>query len=61
MSFVVLELVRQLALVAKHQIVYEREAGYPVAVLGLAVTLYVVLTAGEVPHEIPPVHEVALV
>ena len=53
MSFVVLELVRQLALVAEHQIVYEREAGYPVAVLRLAVTLYVVLTA--------PVHEVALV
>ena len=61
MTFVGLQVVGQLALVAQTHVVEPRETGYPVAVLQLAVALQVVLSAGEVPHEVAPIHEVALV
>ena len=60
-SLVVLQLLRQLALVAKHPVVDKRDARYPVAVLGFSTTLHVVLSSGKVPHEVAPVHEVTLV
>ena len=50
------KLVGQQALVAQALVVDGRDAGYPVAQVRLAVALEVVLTAGEIPHEVAPVH-----
>ena len=61
MTLVVLQVIGQLALVTQTGIVEEGDAGNPVAVLQLAVALYLILPAAEVPHEVAPVHEVALV
>ena len=52
---------RQQILIAQSPVVKPREAGYPVTVFQFAVTLQVILASCEVPHEITPVHEVALV
>ena len=49
------------ALVTEAGIVDEGYARNPVAVVDLAVALDVVLTTGEIPHEIAPVHVVELV
>ena len=56
-----LQILRQLRLVTEPCVVDERDARDPVAMLELAVALDIILTAGEVPHEVTPVHEVALV
>ena len=56
-----LQVLRQFRLVAQARVVDKRYAGNPVAMLQLAVALDVVLPTGEVPHEVAPVHEVALV
>ena len=61
MSFVFLEFVRQQRLVAESPVVEPVESGYPVAVFEFAVALKIVLTSGEVPHKVAPVHEVALI
>ena len=62
MSLVVSQLSRQLRLVGTDQpVVYEVKPGYPVAFVGTAVALQVVLPAGKVPHEITPVHIVHLI
>ena len=61
MSFVFLQFVGQLRLVAESHVVKPVETGYPVAMLQLSIALQVVLASCEVPHEISPVHEVALV
>ena len=60
-SLVVLQFLWQKALVAVHEVVDERDAGDPVAVLYFAAALDVVLSSGKVPHEVAPVHEVELV
>ena len=60
-TLISLQLSRHLALVAQHPVVDERNTGYPVAMLRLAVALNIVLASGEVPHEVAPVHEVALI
>ena len=61
MSLVVLQFVGQFTLVTQSCVVDERESRQPVAVLQFSVTLYVVLSSCEVPHEVSPVHEVTLV
>ena len=60
-ALVVLQLVGQQRLVAEEVVVDERETGEDIAFLTLAIALYVVLTAYEVPEEVAPVHIVALV
>ena len=48
-------------MVAIESIVDEGETCYPVAVFQFAIALNVVLTAGKVPHEVAPIHEVDLI
>ena len=60
-SLVVLKVIGQLALVTIHQVINERDACNPVAVLCLSITLNVVLSATEIPHKVAPVHKVALI
>ena len=60
-SLVVFQLIGHFALVAQPQVVDEGNARNPVAMLQFAVALNVVLSAREVPHEIAPIHEIALV
>ena len=61
MTFVGLQFVRKHILIAQPCIVKRLNTCYPVAVFQLAVTLYIVLPSGEIPHEITPVHEVTLI
>ena len=61
MSFILTQLVGELALVAIHSVIYKRNTCNPVAMLSLAVALNIILSAGKVPHEVAPIHEVALV
>ena len=61
MTLVLLQLIRQQRLVTQTDVVDEGDTREPVAVLEFAITLDVVLTARKVPHEVSPVHEVALV
>ena len=62
MAFVSLAVfVGQEALVTQARIVDEGDSRNPVATVGLAVAGDIVLTAGEIPHEIAPVHVVELV
>ena len=55
------EVVGHKALVAKAIVVDKRYAAYPVAVGDCALSRIVVLSASKVPHEIAPIHEIALV
>ena len=55
------QVVGQERLVAKAWIVDKRNARNPVAVVEFAAALDVVLAAGEVPHEVAPVHVVKLI
>ena len=57
----VLKAGRDVALVAESCVVDEVDAAEPVAVGQLALAFDVVLTAHKVPHEIAPIHPVALV
>ena len=61
MTFVVLQVVGQFALVAQSHVVNERNAGEPVAMFQFAMALDVILSARKIPHEIAPVHEITLV
>ena len=63
LSLVVLEVVRSVRLVAEADLVYKRNAAFPVACkhISRARTVDVILASGEVPHEISPVHPVHLV
>ena len=61
MFFIMLDTVRNHGLVSQSLVVEQGDAGQPVAVAFVARTLDVVLLAGEIPHEIAPVHESHLV
>ena len=61
MSFIVHNIERHIFLRTYQDFVNKWNTGNPVAVQHLAVSLDVVLTAGEVPHEVAPVHKVQLV
>ena len=53
---------KEVVVTAYEHLVYEIETGNPVSVLYLSVAvLDIILTAGKVPHEISPVHEVDLI
>ena len=60
-TLVCFQVVGQLALVAQTGIVDKRNTCNPVAVLGLAHALDVILASAEVPHEVAPVHEAQLI
>ena len=60
-SFVFFQLVGQLALIAQTPVVKERNTCNPVAMFKFSVALKVVLTSRKVPHEVAPVHEIALI
>ena len=61
MTLVLLQVAWQLTLVAKASVVDGRETCQPVAMLQFAISLDVVLTSCEIPHEVAPVHEVELI
>ena len=61
MPLVVDDIVRHILLRADKRLVDEGDTRDPVTVRYLAVALYIVLPAGEVPHKITPVHKVQLV
>ena len=61
MSLVLFEFGRQFGLIAEHGVINKRNTGDPVSFGNLAVRLQVILTTREVPHEVPPVHEIHLV
>src|SRR5574344_255434 len=58
---VVLQLGRQIALIAQHGIVDERNTAAPVAMSHFSIALDIVLTTHEVPHKVTPVHETDLI
>ena len=59
--FVLLQYVGQQRLIAQTQVVEQWDARYPVAVFKFSLSLNVVLPAAEVPHEVAPIHKVALI
>ena len=61
MSFIIDNIVRHILLRADQYLVDKRNTGDPVTVQHFAISLDIVLTAGEVPHEVAPVHKVQLV
>ena len=61
MSLVVLQLVGQLTLVTQSHIVKERNTCNPVTMFQFTMSLNVILSSGEVPHEVTPIHEVTLI
>ena len=61
MSFVVGNIVRHLVLRTHQQGIDSLDTGDPVAVLYLSMSLNIILTTGEVPQEVTPVHEVQLI
>src|SRR5690242_14332451 len=61
MRFVVFDRIRHFALVTQSRAIDKGETADPVAIACIAETLYVVLLAREVPHEVSPVHEAKLV
>ena len=60
-SLVFAQIGGEFRLIAVEGVVDERNTGDPLAVFEFAVALNVVLTAGKIPHEVAPVHEVHLV
>ena len=60
-AFVVFQLIGQCRLVSQTPVVQPTETTYPVAMFQFALTLNIILTACEIPHEIAPIHEIALV
>ena len=60
-SLVLLEHCWEFVEVAQTKLVKELYSCYPIAVLGLSVTLHVILASHEVPEEVSPVHVVQLV
>ena len=61
MTFVFLQFSRQQTLIAKHRIINKRNTGNPVAFRYFSIRLQVILTTGEIPHKIAPVHEIDLI
>ncbi len=61
MTLVFLEDGRQLGLVSKPGVINERNTGDPVSFRYIPVRLKVILTPGEVPHEVAPVHKMYLI
>ena len=61
MSLVFAQIGGELRLIAVEGVVNEGDTGDPLAVIELTVALYVVLTAGKVPHKVAPIHEIHLV
>ena len=61
MAFIVLQIVGQFALIAQSCIVDKRNSRNPIAVFQLTIALNIVLSASEIPHEVTPIHEVALI
>ena len=61
MSLVLTQLRWQLRLVAQAHIVEPLDTCYPVAMLQFTIALNIVLTTGEVPHKVAPVHKVHLI
>ena len=60
-SLVFAQIGGEFRLIAVEGVVNEGDTGDPLAVIELAVALYVVLTAGKIPHKVAPVHEIHLV
>ena len=61
MPLIVDDIERHILLRAHQSLIDKRNTGYPVTIRNLAVTLYIVLPSGEVPHEITPIHEIQLI
>ena len=62
MSLVVFQIIGQFALVSVQSIVYKRYTRNPLTCIYFTVVrLYVVLSADEIPHKIPPVHKIELI
>ena len=61
MSLVVLQVRRQELLISHQEIVYGWDTSNPITMFDFTITLNIVLTTGEVPHEISPVHEIHLI
>ena len=61
MSFIVRDIGRHVILRADKHLVDRLDTGNPVTVHHLAISLNIVLTSGEVPHKVTPVHEVQLI
>ena len=61
MSLVGLQIIGQFALVAQACVINYWDTGNPVAMFEFATALNIVLTACEIPHEITPIHKIALV
>ena len=61
MPFIVGDIIRHVLLRAYQLLINKLDAGNPIPVRHLAMSLDIVLPAGEVPHEISPIHEIQLV
>ena len=61
MRFILFQDVGQFALVAIKEVVDDGKSGKVVAIFFLTEALHAILTAGKVPQEITPIHEVKLI
>ena len=61
MPFIIDDVEWHILLRTHQNFVDKRNTGNPVPIQHLAITLNVVLTAGEVPHEVAPIHEIQLI
>ena len=61
MSLVVRNVQRHILLRTYQSLINEGNTGDPVTVRHLAMSLNVILTTGEVPHKVTPVHEIQLI
>lgn len=48
-------------MITDKQVVDEIETGNPISISSIAVSLYIILASGKVPHKITPVHEIDLI
>ena len=61
MSFVIFNTVWQFGLITQSFIINKRDSADPVAISLIAESLHIILFAGEIPHEITPVHQSHLI
>ena len=61
MSLIFLQFTRQGILVAKHRVIDKRNTCNPVTFRHFTIALQVILTTREVPHKVPPIHEIHLI
>src|SRR5574344_404366 len=61
MSFIISQVFRHQILITCQVFINRFESRYPIAMLYFSTALQVVLASYEVPHEVPPVHEVELI